>query len=435
MKALVVNAALVLIAAAAVFALTMLPVVVIAALIVALALWMAATSSGRRVASVTLVGLSTLRDRLGSSSVIMIGMAGVVGVFIALLAMGEGFRATLQGSGSDETAIVTRSGALAESSSVLVRSDVDIIAHAPGVARDADGDALLSAELTVPVTAHVQGDGEITNIALRGVDADAWQMRPGLKIVEGRAFTPGLHELVVGRSTRDRFAGLDPGDQVRLGTNVWTVVGAFESGDAYDSELWGDRQSVAAIYRRGSSVSSVQVRLDGEDGLRRLQEALGNDPRLTVDAVTSREFFARQSGSLFQLTKLIGLVVGMIMGIGALFGALNCMFAAVENRTREIATLRAIGFHGIPVVISVMLEAMLLAVAGGAIGAGLVWLVFNGQTISTLSGFNELAFQFKVTPDLMMSGLKWALAIGFIGGLFPAARAATMPLASALRES
>jgi len=239
---------------------------------------------------------------------------------------------------------------------------------------------------------------------------------------------------VVGRSARARFAGLEPGQQVRLGTNLWTVVGAFESGDAYDSELWGDRQAVAAIYRRGSSVSSVQVKLDGPQALKMLQDALANDPRVTVDAVTTREFFARQSNSLFQLTKMIGLVVGTIMGIGALFGALNCMFAAVEQRAREIGTLRAIGFQAGSVVISVMLEAMWLALIGGAIGAGLAWLIFNGKTISTLSGFSELAFQFKVTPDLMLSGLRWALAIGFIGGLFPAARAATMPLVAALRE-
>ncbi|MFI8731449.1 ABC transporter permease [Stenotrophomonas sp. NPDC077420] len=434
MKIIIINVLLFLVAAAGVYALTMLPLAVIAAVIVCFAAWMALTASGRTVASVTLVGLSTLRDRLGTSSVIILGMAGVVGVFIALLAMGEGFRATLQGSGSDETAIVTRSGALAETSSVLVRSDVDIISHMPGVARDAKGDALVSAELTVPVTAHSKGEGELTNLALRGVDPDAWQMRPRMKIVEGRTFTPGLYELVVGRSARARFAGLEPGQQVRLGTNLWTVVGAFESGDAYDSELWGDRQAVAAIYRRGSSVSSVQVKLDGPQALKMLQDALANDPRVTVDAVTTREFFARQSNSLFQLTKMIGLVVGTIMGIGALFGALNCMFAAVEQRAREIGTLRAIGFQAGSVVISVMLEAMWLALIGGAIGAGLAWLIFNGKTISTLSGFSELAFQFKVTPDLMLSGLRWALAIGFIGGLFPAARAATMPLVAALRE-
>lgn len=434
MKTIIINVLLLAAAAAGVYVLTMLPLAVIAGLLGCFALWLAVSGSGRTVASVTLVGLSTLRDRLGTSSVIVIGMAGVVGVFIALLAMGEGFRATLQGSGSDDTAIVTRSGALAETSSVLVRADVDIIAHSPGVARDINGDALLSAELTVPVTAHSKAEGEITNLALRGVDPDAWKMRPRMKIVEGRTFTPGLYELVVGQSARARFSGLETGQEVRLGANLWTVVGAFESGDAYDSELWGDRQAVAAIYRRGSSVSSVQVRLDGPQGLKALQDSLASDPRVTVDAVTSRQFFARQSDSLFQLTKMIGLVVGIIMGIGALFGALNCMFAAVEQRAREIGTLRAIGFHAGAVVVSVMLEAMWLALIGGLLGAGLAWLIFNGQTISTLSGFSELAFQFKVTPELMMSGLRWALAIGFIGGLFPAARAATMPLVAALRE-
>lgn len=435
MKNILINLALVLLSAAAIAVLMALPMVAILAAAAALALWMTLTAGGRRVASVTLIGLSTLRDRLGSSSVIVVGMAGVVGVLIALLAMGEGFRATLQGSGREDTAIVTRSGSVAESSSALVRNDINVIAQAQGVARDADGEALMSAELVVPVNVSARDGGESSNIALRGMDPFAWKMRPALKIVEGRAFKPGLHELVVGRSARVRFSGLNPGDEVKLGTEVWRVVGAFESGDAYDSELWGDRQSVAATYRRGSSVSSVQVRLAGKDGLQQLQAALRSDPRITVEAVTTRDFFARQSKSLFELTRFVGLTVGIIMGIGALFGALNCMFAAVGNRAREIATLRALGFQGVPVVVSVMLEAMMLALIGGILGAVLVWLVFNGHTVSTLNGFNQFAFQFKVTPELVLSGLKWALAIGFIGGLFPAAHAANMQLVTALRET
>lgn len=435
MKNILVNLALVLLAAVVIAALVTLPMMAIAGVAIALALWMALTSGGRRTASVTLIGLSTLRDRLGSSSVIVVGMAGVVGVLIALLAMGEGFRATLQASGRDDTAIITRSGSVAETSSVLVRSDIDVISQAPGIVNDAEGRPLVSAELVVPVNVRTRGEGGSSNVALRGVDPSAWKMRPDLKIVEGRAFTPGLHEVVVGRSARVRFAGLEPGDEVKLGTEMWKVVGAFESGDAYDSELWGDRQSVAATYHRGSSVSSVQVRLAGKDGLRKLQEALKDDPRVTVEAITTREYFARQSKSLFELTKIVGLVVGVIMGIGALFGALNCMFAAVGNRAREIATLRAIGFQGVPVVISVMLEAMLLAMVGGCLGAVAVWMIFNGQTISTLNGFNQFAFEFMVTPELVVSGLKWALAIGFIGGLFPAAHSASMQLVTALRES
>ncbi|MBN6104930.1 ABC transporter permease [Xanthomonas sp. CFBP 8703] len=435
MKNLLVNLALVLLSAAAIATLMVLPMIAVLAAVIALALWMGLTSSGRRAGSVTLISLSTLRGRLGSSSVIVVGMAGVVGVLIALLAMGEGFRATLQGSGRDDTAIVTRSGAVAESSSALVRSDIDVISQAPGVERGEGGDALMSAELVVPVNVSARSGGESSNIALRGVDPFAWTLRPTLKIVEGRAFKPGLHELVVGRSARVRFAGLNPGDDVKLGTEVWRVVGVFESGQAYDSELWGDRQSVAATYRRGSSVSSVQLKLAGSNGLRQLQAALQSDPRITVEAVTTREFFARQSKSLFELTKIVGLAVGIIMGIGALFGALNCMFAAVGNRAREIATLRALGFQGVPVVISVMLEAMLLALVGGVLGAVLVWLIFNGHTVSTLNGFNQFAFQFKVSPELVLSGLKWALAIGFIGGLFPAVHAANMQLAEALRES
>jgi putative ABC transport system permease protein len=435
MKNILINFLLVLFAVAAVAALVMLPMAAIVGIAIALALWMALTPGGRLVGSVTLIGLSTLRDRLGSSSVIVVGMAGVVGVLIALLSMGEGFRAALENSGREDIAIITRSGSTAESSSVLVRSDIDVISQAPGIARDAKGEPVQSAELLVPVNVRARNEGESSNIALRGVDPDAWKMRSGLKIVEGRAFTPGLHELVVGRSASIRFAGLELGDEVKLGSEVWKVVGAFESGDAYDSELWGDRKTVAATYRRGSSASSMQVRLEGKNGLKQLQAALKDDPRVNVEAATTREFFSRQSRNLTELTKVVGMIVGVIMGIGALFGALNCMFAAVGNRAREIATLRAIGFQGLPVVISVMLEAMLLALIGGVIGALLAWLIFNGQTISTLNGFNQLAFQFKVTPELVVSGLKWALAIGFIGGLFPAAHAAMMQVVTALRES
>lgn len=317
---------------------------------------------------------------------------------------------------------------------MLVRDDVMAVTQAPGVARDADGKPLVSAELVVAANLRQKGSGEDANAQLRGVDAQAWALRPGLKIVQGRAFKPGLRELVVGQGAVRQFDGVAPGDEVKLGNESWKVVGVFASGDAYDSELWADRQSVASAYRRGNSAESVLVRLTGAGAFDGFKAALMADPKLKVEASTTADYFARQSAGLAKTIRVVGLTVGVIMAIGAIFGALNCMFAAVASRAREIATLRAIGFRGGPVVVSVMLETMLLALAGGVLGALVVWLAFNGYTTSTLNGFTQVVFDFKVSPALMGNGLKWALAIGFIGGLFPAVRAARLPVTTALRE-
>lgn len=238
----------------------------------------------------------------------------------------------------------------------------------------------------------------------------------------------------MGQGAARQFAGLAVGDEVKLGTESWKVVGVFASGDAYDSELWADRQSVASAYRRGNSAESVLVKLTGAAAFDGFKAALMSDPKLKVETSTTADYFARQSAGLTKTIRVVGLTVGVIMAIGAIFGALNCMFAAVASRAREIATLRAIGFRGAPVVVSVMLETMLLALAGGVLGALIVWLVFNGYTTSTLNGLTQVVFDFKVSPALMWSGLKWALAIGFIGGLFPAVRAARLPVTTALRE-
>jgi putative ABC transport system permease protein len=434
MKKFAINLGLLLFVMVALAAWTTLPWPGAAALAVALALWMASTRTGRQAGSVTAVGLGTLRQRLGSSSVIVIGIAGVVGVLVALLAMGQGFQATLQSGGRDDTAIVLRGGSVSEAQSVMTRDDVDTIEQAPGIARGADGKPLVSAELVVAANLRKRGSDDDANAQLRGVDEAAWALRPKLKIVEGRAFKPGLRELVVGQGAHREFAGLDVGDEVKLGAQAWKVVGVFASEGAYDSELWADRREVSAAYRRGNSAESVLVKLTGAAAFAPFRAALAADPKLKVEADTTRTFFARQSESLARTTRIIGIVVGSIMAIGAVFGALNCMFAAVAARSREIATLRAIGFRSGPVVASVMLETMLLAMLGGLLGALVVWLVFDGYTASTLNGFTDVMFQFKVDPALIWAGLKWALAIGFAGGLFPAVRAARLPVTTALRE-
>lgn len=415
---------------------TRLPWFVILALAVALALWLALTRTGRRTLSVTNVGLSTLGQRLGSSSVIVIGIAGVVGVLVAMLAMGEGFQATLQQTGSDDTAIVLRGGSQAELNSVLTRDDIATIEQAPGIARDAQGRPIASAELVVIANMPKKDDPTAeSNVPIRGIGEEAWQLRPKVRIIAGRKFKPGLREIDVGQGAQRQFAGLDVGKQIRLAGQEWTVVGVFASNDSYDSELWGDAQSVASAYRRGSSAESVVVRLTSPSGFDQFKTGLAANPALKADVTTTREYFNKQSEQLTRVITIVGITISIIMAIGAIFGALNTMFAAVATRAREIATLRALGFRGLPVVVSVMLETMLLALLGGIIGAAIVWLIFNGYTASTLgANFSQVVFQFKVSPALLWNGIKWALAIGFIGGLFPAVRAARVPVATALRE-
>ena len=434
MKKFLFNLGLVLLVILAVFAWTWLPWFGVVALVLAFAVWMALSRSGRQAASVTAVGVSTIRQRAGSSSVIVIGIAGVVAVLVALLAMGDGLTATLESGGRTDTAIVLRGGSAAESASVLVHDDVMAIEQAPGIARDAGGKPMASAELVVAASVK-QKDSNDANAQLRGVDDEAWALRPNLKIIQGRRFKPGLRELDVGQGAARQFAGMAIGDEVKLGTESWKVVGMFASGDAYDSELWADRQTVASAYRRGNSAESVLVKLTSAAAFDSFNAALASDPKLKVEASSTKVYFAKQSAGLAKVIRIVGLTVGVIMAIGAIFGALNCMFAAVAGRAREIATLRAIGFRGVPVVVSVMLETMLLALFGGVLGALVVWLVFNGYTASTLSGLTQLVFRFQVSPQLLWEGLKWALAIGFIGGLFPAVRAARLPVTTALRES
>lgn len=413
-----------------------LPLAAVGVLLLALVLWLLLTRRGRQTLSVTGVGISTLGQRIGASSVIVIGIAGVVGVLVAMLAMGDGFQATLQQTGSNDTAIVLRGGSSAELNSVLDRDSVNVITQAPGVARGANGAPVASAELSVVANLPKKSDpGVDANVQIRGVGDEAWALRPNVRIIQGRRFKPGLRELVVGQGALRQFVGLGVGRQLRLAGQPWTVVGVFASGDSHDSELWGDMQTVAAAYRRGSSAQSVTVRLTSPQAFDAFKAALSADPRLKVDVSTTREYYNKQSEGLTKVIRAVGITVGTIMAIGAIFGALNTMFAAVAARAREIATLRAIGFRGVPVVVSVLLETMLLALLGGVLGGGITWLIFNGYTASTLgANFSQVVFQFRVSPQLLWTGIKWAMAIGFVGGLFPAVRAARLPVTTALRE-
>jgi putative ABC transport system permease protein len=412
-----------------------LPWIAVLGIAFVLALWLLLTRGGRLALAAAKVGIAGLPQRWGASSVIVVGIAGVVGVLVAMLAMGEGFKATLNRTGSDDTAIILRGGSQAETNSVITRDQVPLISALDGVARDSDGKPLVSPELSQVVNLPSMSDGTDANAQIRGVGEAGWKLRPQIRIVQGRKFGPGLRELVVGQGAMHQFRGLDIGKTLTLANQQWTVVGEFASGDSHDSELWADADTLASTYDR-QAFQSVTVKLDGKDGFRQLKAALAGDPRLKLDVLTTHDYYAKQSEGLEKLIRILGTVIGTIMAIGAVFGALNTMYAAVAGRAREIATLRALGFRGLPVVVAVMLETMLLALLGGLLGAGVAWLLFNGHEVSTLgSNFSQVVFKFRVSPALLWTGLKWALGIGLVGGLFPALRAARLPVTVALRAA
>ena len=403
------------------------------ALALLLAAWLLLTRRGRQARSVAGVGISTLRQRLGASAVIVVGIAGVVGVLVALLAMAEGYSETLRNTGSTDTAIVMRGASAAEVASVLDRDSLTLIPQAAGVARDAKGEPIASSEIVVAANLPMKGGGpdDEGSVQLRGVGDQAWAVRPQVKIIAGRRFEPGLRELIVGRGAARQFAGLEPGREIRLGTQQWKVAGVFASGDAMESEIWGDASVVADTYRRGSSRASVTVRLSDPQAFGGFKTALEANPQLKVDVSTTLDYFSQQSEKVTKVLRIIGITVGTIMAIGAMFGALNTMFAAVAARAREIATLRAIGFGSGPVVISVLAEGLILAIPSALLGAAIAWLLFNGDAVVT-GGLN---IHMAVTTHEVLIALGWALAIGIVGGFLPALRAADMPVATALRAT
>jgi len=412
----------------------LLPWYAVLGVAVALVLWLLLTRSGRLSLAAARIGIASLPQRWGATSVIVVGIAGVVGVLVAMLAMGQGFQATLDSTGDDTTAIVLRGGSQAETNSVIMRNQLPLISSLPGVARDAKNQPLVSPELSQVVNLLSKSDGTDVNAQFRGVGDQAWAVHEKVKMIEGRKFKPGLREIVVGKGAQSQFRGLEVGKQIDLGNQVWTVVGVFASGDAHDSELWTDTQTLATTYNR-SAYQSINVRTQGKQGFEQFKNAMAADPRLKLDVLTTAEYYRKQGGNLNKILDILGKFIGTIMAIGAVFGALNTMYAAVATRAREIATMRAIGFRGLPVVMAVMLETMLLALLGGVLGGLIAWAIFNGYSVSTLgSNFSQVVFQFRVSPELLWTGLKWALGIGLVGGLFPALRAARLPITTALRE-
>lgn len=389
-----------------------------------------------QVLAVTLLNLRNLSRRLGSSAVAVVGVAAVVLVFAAVLSMARGFERTMLTAGSDDTAIIMRSGATSEMSSGFSGDQVLVIASAPGLLKEGDT-PVLSAELFVIADVKKKSTNTDANVPFRGVQASAFDVRRDVKITEGRMFENGKNEILVGRAAQREFQGLDVGSTIRFGKTDWTVVGAFEAGGSVsESELWTDVRVLQGAYRRGNSFQTVRVKLDSPESLEILEANLKDDPRIDPDVMTEKEFYSSQSQQVTQFIKLLGYPLTVLMSIGAIFGALNSMYSSISVRGKEIATLRALGFGPVPVLVSTIVESTLLALVGGLVGGAVAFLVFNGFQVSTLNfaSFSQVVFNFAVTPELLVDGLKVALIIGVVGGLFPAIRAARLPVAQALRE-
>jgi putative ABC transport system permease protein len=389
-----------------------------------------------QVYAVGLLNLRTLPQRLGSSAATVVGVAGVVTVFVAVLSIGEGFRATLAETGSPSTALVMRSGSDTEMMSLVSLEDSRVIQDAPGIGRNGNG-VIASPEMLVLVDVPKISTGTDANVPLRGVTPVAFDVRTKLRMLAGRKFVPGRNEIIVGVGAVREFAGLQLGDVKRWGKTDWTVVGTFtDGGSVAESEIWADLNVLQGAYNRGTIVSDVYAKLASPDDFAKFKDALTTDPRLSVQVLRETDYFAEQSVFLTKVVKNLGYLIAAMMGIGAVFGAINTMYSAVAARTREIATLRALGFGGGPVVISVIVESILLALAGGLIGGAIAYVVFNGYHASTINwqSFSQVAFAFRVTPLLLIQGFVYSVVIGLVGGLFPAVRAARTSVAAALRE-
>ena len=389
----------------------------------------------RQIFAITGLNLRSIPQRWGPSLVIVIGLAGVVAVFTALLAMAQGFQATLQDAGRTDNAIVLRGGSGAELNSGFGGDSADIIKLGPGIRKGSDGKPLASGELIVITELLKKGETiNGANVTLRGVEPASFELRPQLKIIEGRRFEPGLREIIVGPGVARLFDGAGVGETLRMRGSDWTVVGIFEAGDANDSEMWADAGTAQSTFNRGNGFSAVRVGLESPESLETLKAALAADPRLTVEVLQEQAYYSAQTGQFRATISVLAGVVTFIMALGAIFAALNTMYAAVATRTREIATLRAIGFGAMPVLVSVMVEAVVLAFVGGVAGAFIAWAMFDNLSVSTLGqSFTQVVFAFQVSLPLVLSGLAIAMVIGFIGGLLPAVRAARMQVTTALR--
>jgi putative ABC transport system permease protein len=393
-------------------------------------------SGGFEMAIPFVYNFRSVKARWTSSIVAVLGIAGTVGVFVAMLSLARGFRATLVSSGADDNAIVMRAGATSEMMSGIRLEDIKILQDAPGVARGSDT-PLVTSEVVVVAPFPLRATGTDANVQIRGVSPNVLTIRRNAKIVQGRMFQPGLAELVVGKNANVTYSGLTVGNTVDFGGGHWQVVGVFDAGgSSFDSEVWCDSRVLDDVYKRPSNIfQSATVHLTSAGAFQQFKDAVTSDRRLNFDVSREVDYYAKQSTRMTRLITILGGLVAFVMGIGAVFGALNTMYSAVAERGREIATMRALGFGGGAVVFSFLVEALLISFVGGAIGC-LAVLPLNGLTTGTMNWqtFSHLAFAFRITPVLLVSGIIFALVMGLLGGLPPAMRAAWRPVAVALRE-
>jgi putative ABC transport system permease protein len=389
-----------------------------------------------QIMAVTGVNLRSIRERAGSSAVAIIGIAGVVVVFVSVLSIAEGFRAAMTKAGDPERILVMRTGSDTEMTSGFSGEDARLIMDTDGILKGPNG-PVASAELFVVVSHPLAATGTDANVPLRGVSPRVLEVRPEVKIVEGRMFESGRNEIIVGRAASRQFANLSVGSSVRWGENTWQVVGIFDAnGSVAESELWCDARVLQPAYRRGNSYQSVYARLESVDSFQAVKDAMTADPRLRVTVLREQDYYAEQSRVLQTVIRTVGFIIAGLMGVGAIFGAVNTMYNAVASRTREIATLRALGFQSLPVVISVLVEAVILSLIGGVIGSLAAYLAFDGYQTATMNwqSFSQVAFAFAVTPALLMQAMVYATLMGLFGGLLPAWKAARMPVVTALRQ-
>jgi putative ABC transport system permease protein len=390
-----------------------------------------------QIIAVTGVNIRSIPARFGSSTVAVIGIAGVVLVFVAVLSIAEGVAATMKASGDPGLVLILRAGSDTEMTSGLAGDAVRVIQDAPGIARDSAGAPMTSPELFVVVDHPLKRSGTAANVPLRGVSPEAFKVHERLKIVEGRNLEFGKNEIIAGRAATRQFVNLNVGTKLTWGENTWTLVGVFEEGGSVsESELWCDVKVLQPAYRRGNSYQSVYARLSSPDSFQQLKDSLTSNPQLTVSAMRAPDYYGSQTETLQGIIRTIGGIIAVLMGIGAVFGAVITMYTAVASRTREIATLRALGFGSVPVVVSVIVEAVLLGIVGGVIGGAIAWFAFDGFETATMNfqSFSQIAFKFAVTPQLLTTALMISLVMGIAGGLLPAIRAARLPVVTALRE-
>lgn len=389
----------------------------------------------RQVLSITRMNLLSILERSGSSLVIIVGIAGSVAVMVSLLAMAEGLSSTISSTGEKDRVIILRDGSSSELSSGVAMTEIDTVSSAPGI-KTFDGEPMIAGELFAIIDLKKKGAESTSNLPIRGVQPISFKIRPEVQIIEGRNFTSGTAEIIVGKGANNQYEDLDIGDQIKVRDSFATVVGIFSSnGNVHESEIWADLAGAQGIFRRGASASSMILRLNSPDSFDEVGLFVESYPNLELKVQSERDFYESQSSGA-ELIKVFGQVVGYIMAIGAVFAALNTMYSAVSSRLVEIGTLRALGFKGTTVLLALMIEALILAILGGLLGAAIAYILFNGYTVSTLAGasFSQTAFAFAVTAEVIQEGLVLALFVGFIGGVFPAWNAARRDITEALRS-